>query len=151
MKSKADRECSNVFVLMAVCAVALNVAVVYWITHFEKEFMRELIGPYIFHVAVTWVAFRMGMSGFTDVDDTRYSDTEYQYEVGRATSITSLVVGVGVPLTLYGNDWWAAMLYANGFILVLGLALWQFYIRISMAHYDYRTQHDAPPAVARDR
>lgn len=151
MKSKADRECSNVFVLMAVCAVALNIAGVYWNTHFEKEFLRELIGPYIVHVALTWAAFRMGMSGFTDVDDTRYSDTEYQYEVGRATSITSFVVGVGVPLTLYGNDWWAAMWYATGFIFVLGLVLRQFYIRISMAHYDCRTQHDAPPAVARDR
>ena len=83
MNSNADKASSNTFIVMAVCAVALNVAVVYWITHFEKEFMRELIGPYIFHVAVTWAAFRMGMSGFTDVDDTRYSDTEYQYEVGR--------------------------------------------------------------------
>lgn len=151
MKSKADRECSNVFVLMAVCAVALNIAGVYWITHFEKDFMRELIGPIIFHVAVTWVAFRMGMSGFTDVDDTRYSDTEYQYEVGRATSITSLLIGVGVPLTLYGNEWWAVMVYANGFMLVLGIMLWQFYIRIALAYFYSRTQHDAPPAVARDR
>jgi len=151
MNSKADKASSNVFILMAVCMVALNIAGVYWITHFEKDFMRELIGPIIFHVAVTWVAFRMGMSGFTDVDDTRYSDTEYQYEVGRATSITSLLIGVGVPLTLYGNEWWAVMVYANGFMLVLGIMLWQFYIRIALAYFYSRTRLDAPPAVARDR
>ena len=151
MKSNADKASSNIFILLAVCMVALNIAGVYWITHFEKDFMRELIGPIIFHVAVTWVAFRMGMSGLTDVDDTRFSDTEYQYAVGRATSITSLIVGVGVPLTLYGNDWLTAMLYANLFTFVLGFVLWKFYIQISMAYFYSRTRHDAPPAVARDR
>lgn len=151
MVPKEDKECSNKFILIAVCAVALNVALVYWITHFEKEFMRELIGPYIVHVAVTWVALRMGVSGFTDVDYTQYSDTEYQYEVGRATSITALIIGVCVPFVLYGNGWWTIILYANVLTILLAVVLWQFYKRIALAHFYSRTRHDAPPSVALDR
>lgn len=142
--SSYDRVSSNAFALVTVLAIALNVAIAYWITHYENSFMRELIGPLIFHSAVTWFAIRMGMSALTDVDDDNHSS--YYEEVSRASFIMGMVVGWGEPILIYKSAWG----YAPLAVVVVGALLWFFYNRILIAFIDSLDDGTAP-AIPRDR
>lgn len=144
--SKQDRSSSNAFLLMAVSALGCNFALAYWISNFEKEFLRELIGPLILHGIISWFIIRVGMSALTEVDDARYSD--YCDVISRASFSVGLLLGAGVSFILYTRIWGLTGAVAP----VVLAALIFYYGKITNSYIDWVDGLDkTQPAIPKDR